>query len=730
MNEVWQSLQWRRVAVYIALYLLLSYLAIAFINTPDQVTLLWPASGLALAFVLRYGLVWCLPMAVSIVLVHILINPVPMAFLPFSVSSNIIGVLIAVLYVRSREFDRMLSIKGGFTMIQGALLMCLISGLIGVAGLYLNGMMGSSFWLALLKWSLGDLLGIICIAPATLLVISPVSKDPDSPPASGYDGPNRRLLWSFLLLLALALIFFGGYSTSPYVLSLAMLPIALVVWSAIRLPPVWTTVGNALSVLAVTGMIGLGLGGFKPPSDFSDTVFLLVFLCLMAIFPLILMASNHESRKSAQKLFRRATTDAETGLPNRTAFEDAARSAIDGIGPVRTLAYLDFDHFKVVNDTASHEAGDALIKGVASMLAAGLYPDDRVFRIGGDEFAMLMMCEGREADLRAQRVLRAIETFRTGWKHHILSTTASIGLATLRPGKSEFAQLLSQADAACFTAKEQGGNRICVAGQDSPALQMQTDAMEWAVRIRQALAQNHFELECQDILPLTANGDTGRCFEVLLRMRDPASGRLLPPGLFIPAAERFHLGTRIDRHVIDLLLTWMDAHPEHAESVAACSINLSAASMEDESFALFMRNRLNKSRFPAYKIIFEITETSAMLDLSRAQALIADLRRIGCRFALDDFGTGFCSFKYLQDLEVDMFKIDGGFVRDLETSDLSKAVIHSITYIAHVLNKTTVAEHCESEAMITQLRELGVDKVQGYGIHKPQPIDDYFARTA
>ena len=262
MNELWQSLQWRRVAVYIALYLLLSYLATAFINSPDQVTLLWPASGLALAFVLRFGLAWCLPMAAAVLLVHIFINPVPLAFLPFSIGSNIIGVLIAVLYIRSRKFDRMLSIKGGFTLIQGALLMCTVSGLIGVAGLYLNGMMGSSFWLALLKWTLGDLLGIICIAPVTLLMISPVSRDPDSPPASGYDGRNSRLLWSFLLLLSLALIFFGGYSTSPYVLSLAMLPIALVVWSAIRLPPVWTTIGNALTVLAVTAMIGLGLGGF------------------------------------------------------------------------------------------------------------------------------------------------------------------------------------------------------------------------------------------------------------------------------------------------------------------------------------------------------------------------------------------------------------------------------------------------------------------------------------
>ena len=167
-----------------------------------------------------------------------------------------------------------------------------------------------------------------------------------------------------------------------------------------------------------------------------------------------------------------------------------------------------------------------------------------------------------------------------------------------------------------------------------------------------------------------------------------------------------------------------------AALVQTCSINLSASSMEDESFFIFLRNRLSASNFPAHKIIFEITETYAMHDLSRAQALIKHIRLIGCRFALDDFGTGFCSFNYLQNLDVDIFKIDGSFVRNLESSELSKAIIRSITDIAHVLNKTTTAEHCESPQILELLRELGVDQAQGFGIHKPESIADYFSLKA
>jgi len=728
VKEAFRSLTWGKVTTFIVLYLALCYLALASIGAPDQVSLLWPASGLALAFALRYGLIWCLPLAVALFLFHSLFEREPGLLTVVSIGANVGGLVAALLYLRWRGEERMLSIRGGFLLLQAAMLMSLVSGLVGIGGLGLIGdPAGNLFWPSVLQWALGDLLGIVCITPATLLALSRTRESVEAAAELDYAGARGKLLWLVLLTLSLLLIFMSGFGRSSYVLGLSVVPVALVVWSAIRLPPIWTAFGNAVTGLAIANMIGLGLSGFEPPTEMTDRLYLLVFLVLLALFPMILMASTHEIRKSSRQLFHRATTDIDTGLPNRTAFEVTARGLLDSTGAPWTLGYLDFDHFTLVNDTASHAAGDALIKAVASLLGTSLYPGDRVFRIGGDEFALLFQCQGREAELRAERVLRAVESFRTGWDGHILSTTASIGLATLKPGQGDYAQLLSQADAACFTAKELGGNRLCIADQNSAALQDRTDAMQWAVRIRQALNQNLFELHCQDIRTLGDGAGQGRHFEILLRLREPGSGRLLPPGLFIPAAERFQLGPKIDRHVIDLVLGWMEAHPAEARTVSACAINLSAGSMQDESFAPFLRERLSRSSFPAYKIIFEITETSAMHDLAHAQALIAELRRLGCRFALDDFGSGFCSFKYLQTLDVDIFKIDGGFVRDMQTSELSQSVIRAITEIAHVLKKTTVAEHCETEELGTQLRALGVDKVQGFGIHRPQPIDDYFA---
>jgi diguanylate cyclase (GGDEF)-like protein len=727
----------KRLLAFIGLYLFFSFLAISFIHTPGQVTLFWPASGVAFVFLVRYGLIWCIPLAATLCLMHWLMDPVTPLFLLFSISSNVIGAVLAAMYVRSYYYVRtyklssFLSLRSGFISLRAAIIMSLTSGLIGVTGLNISGIANvDEFWLGVAKWTMGDLLGIICTAPSLFLLTAPVSQNPDRPIDSDYATINGKLVWSFLLVISFIFIFLGGASKSPYALGITGLPIALLVWSAMRFQPIWTVVGITLTILVITTMTGMGLAGFTQPRELIDVTFLLSFLSVITIFPIILLASNHENRVATRNIIRRATTDLETGLPNRIAFEDVTRQTLKGFGPAQTLAYLDFDHFTVVNDTASHKAGDELIKGVASMLVASLYPSDKIFRIGGDEFALLFACEGAEAEHRAQRVLSSIESFKIGWENNILSTTASIGLITLHPGIGDFAQLLSQADAACFTAKELGGNRICLSDQQSDELQDRTDAMHSAVLIRTALEQNCFELDCQDILSLSATPERGRNFEVLLRLRHPQTGEVLNPKSFIPAAERFHIGVKIDRHVINLLLDWMESHPQQAASVQTCSINLSASSMEDESFFEFLRNRLSTSSFPAHKIIFEITETYAMHDLSRAQALIKHIRRIGCRFALDDFGTGFCSFNYLQSLDVDIFKIDGSFVRNLDSSELSKAIIRSITDIAHVLNKSTTAEHCESPEILALLRELGVDQAQGFGIHTPEAIADYFSLKA
>ena len=722
-------------------YILGTWYAEAFIGGPGQVTLFWPASGLAFGAVLRYGWRWALFIPLAVLLAHLSFLPVPTAFMPFSVMSNFLGALAGVYVVHATGVQPRVTVSSGFGMLRGGLVMALVSGAIGTTGLVYSGMVATTaFWPALLKWSMGDLLGILCIGPSVLLLAQPHSGNPDVPRAKDYSVMEVKALWIALMLASYVLIYVGGLQNGVYALGLVALPMSLLVWSALRFQPMWTHVGTCVSVLFLTTLTGLGLAGFKPPVTTLDSVLLLGFMSLFATIPLVLVASIHEQRMATRKVIRRATTDASTNLPNRAAFEEAVQKALLGQGEGSALAYLDLDHFTLINDTASHAAGDALIHGIGSLLKARLRAGDQVFRIGGDEFALLLSGEADTMELRLQHLQRAVENYRVGWQNHVLNITVSIGLVTFKPGDIEYARLLSLADAACFTAKELGGNRVVLASLEPGEMYERTKAMRWALRIREAIDRNLFELDCQSIVPLhqhppIATGahahpyspDEHRHFEVLLRMRDPDTGERLAPDHFIPAAERFQLGVALDRHVVNLALSWLEARPEAAAEVHTCAINLTAASLVDEGFGTFLYHRVRNSRLPAYKLCFEVTETSAVRDIARAQGLITQMRSLGCAFALDDFGTGFCSFNYLRSLDVDYFKIDGSFVRDLESSPLSMAVIRSITDIAHVLNKQTIAEHTENDAIFAALRELGVDFAQGFGIHRPQPIEQYFS---
>jgi EAL domain-containing protein (putative c-di-GMP-specific phosphodiesterase class I) len=254
-----------------------------------------------------------------------------------------------------------------------------------------------------------------------------------------------------------------------------------------------------------------------------------------------------------------------------------------------------------------------------------------------------------------------------------------------------------------------------------------TSTMRWTVRIREALQHDDFMLYAQSISPLHASIDARLHFELLLRMRDARGGAVHTPDHFIPAAERFQLAGRIDRKVVRMALDWLESHPEFTRQVAMCSINLSAGTVLDDGFVGFIAERLQRSTVPADRLCFEITETSAMRDTARAQRVIDALRGLGCRFALDDFGTGFCSFGHLRSLDVDFIKIDGSFVRELQTSPLASEVVSSITRIAHLLHKRTIAEHTENDVVRGVLATMGVDYAQGYAIDRPQPLDAYAA---
>jgi len=726
-----------RAVVLIGLYLVATDFADRFIAAPGSVSLLWPAAGLALAAVVRYGLRWAWFVPVAMLIAHLTFSPAPNSFIPFSLLSNLAGVLAGSWWIRRDGVPEQMDTRWGFRVLVGAILMAGVSAAIGVSGMKLTGMLPAGTELnGVIKWFLGDLLGIVAVAPTLLLFTIRHATRKTRSDDPHYGAEPEKLVWNIALILSYLLMAWGGASGSPYALGLSALPLAVAVWSALRFEPIRTAVAVLLTTLMVGTLVGRGLSGFLPPTRALDSAILLSYLCAMAILPMILALTVHERRLAARRLLKQARTDALTGLPNRSAFEHDVRKLLDDAAePPLAIAYLDLDNFALVNDTASHVAGDELINGVAGLLRSSLPNSDLLAHLGGDEFAMaLRNCSPTMARERMAALVRSVETYRCGWNGQVLTTTASVGVVPFRRGDAEFAELLSQADAACFTAKEQGGNRVCMAGVHAGDVLDRTAAMRWAVRIREALEQHRFVLYAQTIEPLRSpaggKSDPRRHFELLLRMRDEKSGAILGPDQFMSAAERFRLGLRIDREVVNMALGWLEENPAAAADVAVCGINLSAEALGDEGFNRFLSDRLRNSSFPASRLCLELTETSAVRDLGRAQLFINDLRALGCRFALDDFGTGFCSFNYLRSLDVEYFKIDGSFVRDLESSSLSMAVIRSITDIAHVLDKQTIAEHTENEAILASLRELGVDYAQGYGIHRPEPLADYFTHPA
>ena len=725
-----------RFATLVALYLLGAELGVWFITSPDQVSLIWAPAGIGYAALLLYGLRWWPFIAVSVLLMHAFLAPVPLLFVPYSVAANVLGALAGAGLVRyfAPWAPGKLSLATGLTLLLGGMSMVLIGAPVGVFGMVQAGMVPApQFWQAAAKWALGDLFGLITVTPVMLLWVAR-HQFRDAVPRGSYAGWRERLLWGITLVLFIGSILWAGKRSPAYVLGLASLPMAQLLWSALRFDPLFTSVATAGLALFVATLVGLGAAGFSPPASLLESAILLGYMCIIAMVPQMLSAATHENRIFAARLLRRASTDALTGLPNRQAFEDAVRATAESADPDEpmALAYLDLDQFKIINDIASHAAGDQLLCGLVGVLRASLPSSDLLARIGGDEFGVLMRgCPGAAALARAQMLRHGVAGYRLPHGDHVLAGTVSIGLVPFRPGHMSFPELLASVDAACFTAKELGGNRVQMASVGDSEVHRRTTAMRWAMRLQAALEHDHFELYCQSIVPLRGDGPhRGRHFEVLLRLRNPDDGDLMLPGEFIPAAERFHLAPRLDRYVVEHTLRFLESRGDALASTELCCINLSAGAVLDEEFGVYLRRRISASPVPAQKLCFELTETSAVRELARAQAFIQSVRALGCRFALDDFGTGFCSFAYLRALDVDFFKIDGSFVRDVAESPLALAIVRSIADIGRVMSKATIAECVETEESRARLLHLGVDYAQGYAISEPRPMAHYFASAS
>ncbi|MEH2065214.1 MAG: EAL domain-containing protein [Nostoc sp.] len=430
-----------------------------------------------------------------------------------------------------------------------------------------------------------------------------------------------------------------------------------------------------------------------------------------------------QNREFSRQLFWQASHDALTGLVNRQEFEQRIEQALRFTKldyEVHALCYLDLDHFKIVNDTCGHVAGDKLLRQITVILQDKIRKTDTLARLGGDEFGLLLnQCTLEQALLVAHELLSCVQDFRFVWQEQVFSIGASIGLVSIDANSESIAEILSRADAACYTAKNQGRNRVYVAQTDDQDRMQQRGEMQWASRISQALESDWFCLYVQPIAAITPAAENGDHYEVLLRLRDE-QGNLVLPMRFIPAAERYDLMHLVDRWVIRTLFrNWTKVAGDKQIMYA---INLSGSSINDDQFIHFLYEQFSLYSISPYCICFEITETVAIANLSKAKQFIESLQRMGCSFALDDFGVGMSSFAYLKSLPVDYLKIDGSFIRNIIDNPVDNAIVTAMTHISSVMGIKTIAEFVENDAILERIRALGIDYAQGNGIALPRPL--------
>jgi diguanylate cyclase (GGDEF)-like protein/PAS domain S-box-containing protein len=431
-----------------------------------------------------------------------------------------------------------------------------------------------------------------------------------------------------------------------------------------------------------------------------------------------------EQRRISQELSYRATHDALTALPNRSEFEKSLKRFVNNNreqGQINALMFIDLDHFKIVNDSCGHSAGDLLLKEVANMMRNCVRSSDMVARVGGDEFAIILAkCDTEKSMKIAKKICKSLSDYRFHHDDKVFKIGASIGLVMINSNWESETKLLKAADTACYQAKRAGKNRVHLYYDDEQAVDAGKGEIQWASRIEQALEEKSFELYCQRIMPLSHEGLLHA--EILIRMKDK-SGHLISPNAFLPAAERFNMTTRIDKWVVREVFEWMNKNAASLDHVESLSVNLSGQSLGDLAFHHFVIGLIESMEVDCRKLCFEVTETSAITNITDAKKFIDAMNNYGIKFSLDDFGSGVSSFGYLKNLSVDYLKIDGQFISDLVDNQVGQATVRCITEVAKATGKQTIAECVDNEVVESLLKKMGVDFTQGYLKHKPAPIN-------
>jgi len=433
-----------------------------------------------------------------------------------------------------------------------------------------------------------------------------------------------------------------------------------------------------------------------------------------------------DNRELQKKINYQAKHDKLTGFSNRYEFENQMLKIINDAkanGTRHALLYIDVDQFKVLNDTCGHFAGDQMLKQIGLLLKNNIRKMDIIARLGGDEFGIIIKnITIKDACIIADKICKSMQKFKFVWDKKLFTIGVSIGVVEINQNVSNFEYILSAADRSCYAAKEKGGGRYHLYCDEDQELSKRHGEMKLLSTIKEALETDKFCLYYQIIIPASIK-EQCTWYETLIRMIDD-DGNIILPNNFLPAAQRYNVMPAIDKWVIKKFFetystSWSKYNDNNDNIRLRFNINISGASLNDDSFLEFIKSQYAKHSIHAEAICFEITETIAVSNLSNANKFVLELKKLGFKFALDDFGSGLTSFEYLKYLPVDYLKIDGSFIKNITKSPIDYEMVSSINRIAHLMNMKTIAEFVENKEIYDCLKEIGVDYAQGYWVEKP-----------
>ncbi|MFV2003588.1 MAG: putative bifunctional diguanylate cyclase/phosphodiesterase [Gammaproteobacteria bacterium] len=456
---------------------------------------------------------------------------------------------------------------------------------------------------------------------------------------------------------------------------------------------------------------------------------IILLLSLAAFFIAVYIAQlvmRETSRKNSEIHFQ-ATHDELTKLVNRKEFnrrlKKAYKTAKDN-HENHVLCFLDLDKFKSINDSCGHKAGDELLVQLTTIINNHIRNHDTLARIGGDEFGLLLEgCSLDKAIEIAEGIVSLIKNYKFNWQDRVFYVGVSIGISTITHKTQNIETALSQADIACYTAKDMGRSQVQIHGRIDERIKKIHKELGWVADINNTANNDHFALHLQAIKSLQLK-QAIPMYEVLLRLNDD-EGTLVSPGSYISTAERFSLMKDVDHWVIKQSFRHLSELYKTAENCdVRLFINISANSLANNAFSEFVVQQYKKYNIAHDAVCLEISEINATKNINQTAEVIASLRKYNIKFALDNYGAETLSFSYLKSLHVDYLKIDGNIIKNMSHDTADRAMVAAINQIGKVMHIEIIAKHVENIFTLNQIKEIGIEYAQGFYLDKPININE------